>query len=276
MNADDIIYVILSSLTDNSENKSKKLLYKYFLPNYRLKLGGYNKYNKWITNKFPGLINTINIELLNKFKEIDECHGFFIISYLNKNKKSYEMMFWRYYCCSFPGSKLLVLEDKEISKKDEKNCLYEFHQKISENAYDGIKLQIMFSQMMFNDIIEYLFKNSDKYKNTKLDAYNPAIMHKELHIYVMKKIEGKYDPLYESHDFYELVEGSKIFLHFNNYEFYEEQLKYAFGNKLKDTIRIFFLLKFLKIYLYKKKSFDKNGWTNDISLCKTQHSTSLP
>ena len=87
MNADDIIYVILSSLTDNSENKSKKLLYKYFLPNYRLKLGGYNKYNKWITNKFPGLINTINIELLNKFKEIDECHGFFIISYLNKNKR---------------------------------------------------------------------------------------------------------------------------------------------------------------------------------------------
>ena len=35
-------------------------------------------------------------------------------------------------------------------------------------------------------------------------------------------------------------------------EFYEEQLKFAYGNKLNDTIRLFFLLKFLKIYLYKK------------------------
>jgi hypothetical protein len=43
-------------------------------------------------------------------------------------------------------------------------------------------------------------------------------------------------------------------LHLNNYEFYEEQLKFAFGSKMNDTIRIFFLLKFLKIYLYKRKS----------------------
>jgi hypothetical protein len=70
----------------------------------------------------------------------------------------------------------------------------------------------------------------------------------------MRKIEGKYKPLFESKDFYDLVEGSKIFLHFNNYEFYEEQLKFAYGSKMKDTIRLFFLLKFLKIYLYKNYS----------------------
>ena len=73
------------------------------------------------------------------------------------------------------------------------------------------------------------------------------VENQDLHVYVMNKIEGKYDPLFESKDFYDLVEGSKIFLHLNNYEFYEEQLKFAYGNKLNDTIRLFFLLKFLKI-----------------------------
>jgi hypothetical protein len=174
----------------------------------------------------------------------------------DKKNNSYMMMVWRYYCCSFPDVKLLVLNGKKLEKKDEKNCLYEFHKKISEHALDGILLQIMFSKSKFNEIIEYLFKKSDEYKTVDLIPVHTKkiVENQDLHVYVMQKIEGKYDPIYESKDFYELVEGSKIFLHLNNYEFYEEQLKFGFGNKMKQAIRIFFLLKFLKMFLYKKHS----------------------
>jgi hypothetical protein len=174
----------------------------------------------------------------------------------DKKNEAYTMMVWRYYCCSFPDVKLLVLNGKKLEKKDEKNCLYEFHKKISEHALDGIMLQIMFSQLKFNEIIEYLFQKSAEYKKVELIPVHmrKIIENQDIHVYVMRKIEGKYKPLYESKDFYDLVEGSKIFLHLNNYQFYEEQLKFAYGNKMKDTIRLFFLLKFLKMFLYKKHS----------------------
>jgi hypothetical protein len=187
-------------------------------------------------------------------KEIEK----YIPSENSKDKKdeSYTMMVWRYYCCSFSDVKLLVLNGKKLEKKDEKNCLYEFHKKISKHALDGIMLQIMFSQLKFNEIIEYLFNKSEEYNKTDLSPFlsQKNMKNQDISVYVMSKIEGKYNSLYESKDFYELVEGSKIFLHLNNYEFYEEQLKFAFGNKMKQAIRIFFLLKFLKIYLYKKHS----------------------
>ena len=187
-------------------------------------------------------------------KEIDKHIN--MDNLIDKDSENYIMMFWRYYCCSFPNLKLLVLNGKKLENKDKKNCLYEFHTKISKHALNGILLQIMFSQLKFNEIIEYLFQKSDEYKKVKLIPFRQQknIQNQDLHVYVMSKIEGKYSPLYESKDFYELVEGSKIFLNFNNYEFYEEQLKFAYGNKMKDSIRLFFLLKFLKIYLYKKYS----------------------
>ncbi len=178
----------------------------------------------------------------------------------NKKDECYEMMVWRYYCFCFPEVKLLVLKGKKLEKKDEKNCLYEFHKKISKNALDSIFLQIMFSQLKFNEIIEYLFKKSEEYKKVQLIPIHmkKIIENVDINVYIMSKIEGKYNPLYESKDFYDLVEGSKIFLHLNNYNFYEDQLKYAYGNKMTQTIRFFFLLKFLKIYLYKKHSLLMN------------------
>jgi hypothetical protein len=114
----------------------------------------------------------------------------------------------------------------------------------------------MFSQSKFNEIIEYLFQKSGEYKKVELIPVHTRqiVQNQDIHVYVMRKIEGKYSPIYESKDFYDLVEGSKIFLHLNNYDFYEEQLKFAYGNKMNDTIRLFFLIKFLKIYLYKKYS----------------------
>lgn len=86
MDADEIISIILKCLTQKSESQSIKLLYTYFHPHYRVKLGGYSEYKKWIRSHFPGFMTAININLLDSFKEIDECYGYFRVSYLFHNK----------------------------------------------------------------------------------------------------------------------------------------------------------------------------------------------
>ena len=86
MDADEIISIILKNLTQKTENKSIKLLYNFFHPFYRTKLGGYAAYKKWIKIYFPGLTIVTHINLLDSFKEIDECYGYFLISYIYHSK----------------------------------------------------------------------------------------------------------------------------------------------------------------------------------------------
>jgi hypothetical protein len=87
MNSNEIISIILKYLTEEDKNNSIKLLYSFFHPFYRTKLGGFAGYKKWINNNFPGLLTSTNIGLLESFKEIDECYGYFFISYNFHNKK---------------------------------------------------------------------------------------------------------------------------------------------------------------------------------------------
>lgn len=87
MNADEIISIILQILTQKTEQQSIKLLYNFFHPFYRTKLGGYSAYKKWIQSNFPGFMTANNISLLDKFKEIDECYGYFLVSYIHHNKQ---------------------------------------------------------------------------------------------------------------------------------------------------------------------------------------------
>ena len=87
MNSNEIISNILKYLTEEDKNNSIKLLYSFFHPFYRTKLGGFAGYKKWIRTHFPGLITVTNIDLLDSFKEIDECYGYFYISYYYNNKK---------------------------------------------------------------------------------------------------------------------------------------------------------------------------------------------
>lgn len=84
MDSKEIIFNILKLLKQKPEQESIKLLYAYLHPFYRTKLGGFSGYKKWIRTHFPGLITATNIDLLESFKEIDECFGYFYISY---NKK---------------------------------------------------------------------------------------------------------------------------------------------------------------------------------------------
>lgn len=172
----------------------------------------------------------------------------------NKMDKANELMYWRYYCSCFPNKKLMVLINGELNKNDKKNCLYNFEKKVSPNALKNIELQIKFSQLPFNDFIQYLFDNIERFKEYKLQEYKPREMSERISVYVMDKVEGSYDAFYESDDFYDLVEGSKIFLHFNNYQFYEEQFGFCYGNDLEGSIRTFFRLKFLKMFVYQNYS----------------------
>ena len=87
MDADEIILIILKILTQKTENKSIKLLYTFLHPYYRTKLGGYAAYKKWIKTYFPGLTIVTHINLLDSFKEIDECYGYFLISYIYHSKQ---------------------------------------------------------------------------------------------------------------------------------------------------------------------------------------------
>jgi hypothetical protein len=84
MDSKEIISNVLKLLKQNSGQESIKLLYTYLHPFYRIKLGGFVGYKKWIRTNFPGLITATNIKLIGSFKEIDECYGYFYISY---NKK---------------------------------------------------------------------------------------------------------------------------------------------------------------------------------------------
>jgi hypothetical protein len=87
MDSKEIISNILKILTQKFQQDSFKLLYSYLHPFYRTKLGGFSGYRKWIRTHFPGLIGENNIDLHNSFKEIDECYGYFYISYYYNNKK---------------------------------------------------------------------------------------------------------------------------------------------------------------------------------------------
>jgi hypothetical protein len=87
MDAKEIISNVLKLLTQNPKQESIKLLYTYLHPFYRTKLGGFAGYKKWIRTHFLGLITATNIDLLDSFKEIEECYGYFYISYNFHNKK---------------------------------------------------------------------------------------------------------------------------------------------------------------------------------------------
>jgi hypothetical protein len=87
MDANEIISNILKYLIQKTNENSIKLLYSFFHPYYRTKLGGYSKYKKWIKSNFPGLIQANNINLINSFQEIDQCYGYFYISYFYNNKQ---------------------------------------------------------------------------------------------------------------------------------------------------------------------------------------------
>jgi len=85
MNASDIIHFLLASITSNSSSNSLKIFYNLLTPSYRTKLGGFRQFSKYINTQFPNLISSININLLDEFHEIDECTGFFSISYSHNN-----------------------------------------------------------------------------------------------------------------------------------------------------------------------------------------------
>jgi len=164
---------------------------------------------------------------------------------------SSELLYWRYYCSSDKDCKLLVLLDEEIKK----DFLFSFSIDISEKALKYIELQINFMKMEFDEFMEYLFNNADYYSKADLTPFGEHKKIGKLNIYVLKEKKKKYKKeVFFSENFYELVEGSKIFLHYPNYYVFENQLSYVYGKQFDKTIKIFYRIRFLKEYLYKTYS----------------------
>lgn len=200
-------------------------------------------------NEHQDIIEDVMLMRKPQMSPITKIASEMILNTIKKNK-AYDLLKWRYFCYMNPQVKLIVID--KLKKKDEKNCLFKFTKKISDHSLECINLQISFSRLPFNNFIKYLFDNSNNFKNVSLDPYKKRLLNRQIIVCVMKNLEEKYDFLYESTDFYELVEGSKIFLNWNNYDFYEEQLLFCYGNDLNKSIQTFFRLKFLKFFIYKK------------------------
>ena len=203
-------------------------------------------------NENKDIIEDVMLMRKPKIEPFSKTSSELILKIIKKKDKNFELLKWRYYCYMNPKVKLIVVD--KLKKKDEKNCLFQFSRKISDHAMKCIDLQINFSKLLFNDFIKYLFDNSEDFKKVNLDPYKKRLLNKTITVCIMKNIEEKYNYLYESTDFYELIEGCKIFLNWNNYDFYEEQLLFCYGNDLNASIRTFFRLKFLKFFIYKKFS----------------------
>lgn len=175
-----------------------------------------------------------------------------LVEYLKTtNKKKYSntinYLLMRYFCSSKKDVRLCVTVDKKIDK-----YMHHISVEVDEKILKFIELQINFMRMKFNDFVEYLFENVEYFKSQKVVQFEKSKKNHILNIYVTR--EEVKDALFISENFYEVVEGSKIFLHYPNYEYFEKHVSFAYGNDLEETIKTFFRLKFLKYFLNKNYS----------------------
>lgn len=152
--------------------------------------------------------------------------------------KSVELLLWRYYCCSTPNINIIAsLEKIKVP------CLYKFEVPISEKQLEYIKLQINFIRMKFSDFVEYLF---DLESSNRISQFKESNKTKILTIGISsEKIKNA---LFVSNNFYEVVQSSKIFLNWNNYDLFEKQISYVFSKQLDHTIKLLFNLRYLNYY----------------------------
>jgi len=175
------------------------------------------------------------------------------VNKLNIHEKD---LFFRYLSMSRPELKLVVFNNlTEKEKKSLPKNIYHKEWKFDKHQMHYLKMNINFMEMSHPEFISFLFdemKYFSKIKFIPISERKKEIKKYTLDIYLLEKYnnEVKGKKFWESNNFYYLVEGSKIFLHENNYKFYEQQLSYIYGKFLKETTKIFFRLKFLKMLFY--------------------------
>lgn len=165
-----------------------------------------------------------------------------------------QMLLLRYYCASNKKNvSLVVLKNKMIDKNED--VYHKIEIKISKKQLEFIELQINFIRMSFDNFSSFLYENQQKFKNANTGQFKETKKTINLNIYVVKNVKKMYkDVVFQSNHFYELVEGSKIFLNAPNYDIFEKQISYAYGIDYENTVRVFFRVRFLKFYLYKHYS----------------------
>lgn len=209
------------------------------------------KYNKYpdIKPLFNLKNNTISELVKNVYKM--NCSDLnTIFDSKSKYDINVQLLLLRYYSsCNDKNLSLIVLKNKEIDKKED--IFYKLQIKISKKQLNFIDLQINFMRMSFDNFCSYLYENMEEFKSANISKFKETKKTINLNIYVIRKEKNKYkNAIFQSNNFYELVEGSKIFLHMPNYDVYEKQLSYMYGMDYENTVRVFFRIRFLKFYLY--------------------------
>lgn len=164
----------------------------------------------------------------------------------NSNKES--MKYWQLFCYSNPNVSLVV----KLDSKMKKTFLKEFTIPINNDELFSIQFQCNFIKMKFTNFAQFITnlpkKQHQQYEEKKKDHI--------LYIYIVEGVK-KEKCLYQSMNFYELIEGAKLFLHENNYTIFSKQLFIIQCNNHFMSIKQFFKIKFLKFYLYNNYGIDE-------------------
>lgn len=178
---------------------------------------------------------------INSFSDIQEFINKYFISEIGNN----QMFLWRCYAESSPNLELIVSlkEIKTVAKKAE----MKIEIPINDKMLDFIQMQINFVKMPFELFKKYI---ENLPRKEKIDKYHKSKKNKKIFIYLTKENKKYKNVLYQSNNFYELVEGSKIFLTESNYDIFDKQSSYIFSRELKNNISLFYKIKVIKKYLY--------------------------
>ena len=163
-------------------------------------------------------------------------------------KEDFRLFLLKYVCFSNKNLKIIVTVDKNLRKNHK---VLEID--VNDKMLEMIQLQIHFMRDSFEDFKQYIFNNQQTFAmyNFKKFKEMDDKKNKKLRVYVVSNKEAEKNAFFQSSGFFELVEGAKIFLHYTNYEFYNNWTNITLTENLDELFRIFFRIRFFKFFQYK-------------------------
>ena len=211
------------------------------------------------SNTYPELKPMFNVG--NERDFIKEIDGYLTEKFLqmeigkigNKKKfeslqEDYKLYLLKYVCFCNKNLSIIVTIDKNL-KKNHKVLEID----VNEKMVDMIDLQIHFMRDSFEDFKQYIFNNQEKYAKYGFKKFKEMDdkKTKKLRVYIVSDKEVEKGVFFQSIGFFELVESAKIFLHYTNYEFYDNWTNITLTENLDELFRIFFRIRFFKFFQYK-------------------------
>ena len=198
---------------------------KYSEPKEMFTIKNKTEFLDKIEKNFPNKYIKNNVEKLRKNYNLKELSD------------DFRLLFLRYEC--FCDKNLILKVSLGEIKGMEKEKVFEIA--VNDKMLHMINLQIEFIRRTFDEFKEYLFDNSELFKKYEFQKFSnmKEEKNKKLIIYLGPTVNSG-DIFFMSKNFYELVEGSKIFLNYNNYDFFFETDWNFFYKKLGRNIQNIF------------------------------------